>query len=196
MKNVLLICFVIIGLFSFAAMAEVNYDYLITLQDDWGLFGMFTKATTTPDVNHRGHNTIAADSNNIIYEIPAKWNRIRLRCSTLAIADLNDVNDVNAVMDIFFMNGTEDNFNRIATLKFTAGAQCRAVDPNYLFADTLAETNHNWPGVADPNNVRLTNPGGDYIAEYFVDVRGSKKMAISPTTITRTRTAKIEITGY
>lgn len=170
-----------------------NPTQLHTEQDSWYLLGAFTTATTTPDVNHRTIATIILDSNNADYNIPDKWNGIRLRCKS--IKDISDANAITTVVDLFLANGVDDSYNRISTLTFISGTQF-AADSNYVFATTLVESNFNWIGAADPNYVRLISPGTSYIAEYFFDARGSKKIAVCPTTITNGRAAKIEITGW
>jgi len=166
---------------------------LMTEQAGWNLLGTFDSNTTTPDVNNRTTALVLADANNAIYTIPPEWNCIILRCATHKIVDLNDINDVNTVVDVLYQRGTTDSFSRLATLTFTAGTQLWTTDPNYLFADTVVESNYIWPPVP---TTRTISPANNYIAEWFVDIRGAKKIAIVPITITRTRTAKIEITGY
>jgi len=166
---------------------------LMTEQSEWKLLGTFSTAITTPDANHRTTALVAAEPNIVIYTIPAEWNCISLRCSTYKIVDLNDINDVNTVVDVLYQRGDTDSFSRLTTLRFTAGTQKWTTDPNYYFADTVVESNYIWPPTP---TTRTISPANNYIAEWFVDIRGAKKIAIVPITITRTRTAKIEITGY
>lgn len=182
----------VIMLFATAAWAA-NYSYnkagkkvepgqLHTGQYGWATLGTFTTSTTTPGVTKRTTaQFVVNDANNVIYTIPSAYNRIRLRCSSTTDGD-------SSVFDVFLMNGTSDHYNRVATLTFITGTQTAGTS-GYEFADTLAETNSNWHKSA-----AVMSPTGNYIAEYSIDVLGSAKIGISPTTITHT--AILEITGY
>lgn len=196
MKKKLITTLVLIGVFITACFAiEGVYTYnksgtmvepgqIHSLQDNWVTLGtIFTTATTTPDPNHRTASTFTSDANNATKEIPSKWNQIRLRCLSQ-----NDGDD--SVFDIFLMNGTDDHYTRIATLSWVNGLQTSSVS-GYEFADTLVVTNHTncWHTTGS-----TVNPGGNYIAEWSVDVLGSKMIGVSPTTIDSN--SIFQITGF
>ena len=153
-----------------------------TVQSDWETLETFAAGTTTPGVTARTYATFdVSDTNNAIYTIPPEWNAIRLRCSSTTDGD-------SSVFDIFLMNGLTDHYNRVATLTFTTGTQS-ATTSGHEYADTVAESNTNWHKSAS-----TMSPTGNYIAEWALDVMGSRRIGISPTTITHT--AVLEITGF
>jgi len=159
---------------------RVNPGEMQSLQDDWETLGTFASATTTPNSTNRTAALFVADAKNVTFEIPAKWNAIKIRCSSTTDGD-------SSVFDIFLMNGETDHFTRIGTLTFTTGTQT-ATASGYEFADTLAESNAKWHKLSSK-----LSPEGNYIAEYMIDVIGSFKVGVSPTTITNT--AILDITG-
>lgn len=154
---------------------------LFTLQDGWFELGTFSAGTTTPGVTARTAANFILDANNVTYEIKSGWNAIRLRLSTTTDAD-------STVMDVFFMNGVSDHFNRVSTLTWTTGTQTSSTS-GQEYADTVAESNGNWHKSASTKS-----PTGNYIAEWAIDVAGTTTIGISPTTFANNTT--IEITGY
>ena len=154
---------------------------LFTLQDGWFELGTFTASATTPNATNRTAATFILDANNVTYPIKSGWNAIRLRLSSTTDGD-------STVTDIFFMNSSDDHFNRVSTLTWTTGAQT-AKTTGQEYADTLAASNENWHKTASTKS-----PTGNYVAEWAIDVAGSGTIGISPTTFTNNAT--MEITGY
>jgi len=171
------------GVYSYNRAATiVEPGQLHTGQYSWATLGTFTMTTATPSVTNRTAALFAVnDTNNVVYTIPSAYNRIRLRCSSTTDGD-------SSVFDVYLMNSASDHYNRVATLTFTTGTQT-AGTLGYEFADTLVETNSNWHKTAS-----VMSPTGNFIAEYAIDVLGSAKIGINPTTITNT--AIVEISGY
>lgn len=159
---------------------RVNPGQIHSAQEGWVKAGTFTTVTTTPDATHRTAALFTADANNVVFEIPAKWNAVRVRVSSTTDGD-------SSVFDMFLMNGDADHFNRIQTTTWTTGTQT-AGTAGSEFADTVVRSNTNWH-----KSSAIMSPEGNYIAEWIIDVIGSKKVGFSPTTITNT--AIIEITG-
>ena len=82
---------------------------------------------------------------------------------------------------------TDEDFTRVATLTWTIGTQTSRKS-TYEFADTVAVTNEYW-GKA----WTAVSPTGNYIAEAWVDVAGSSKIAVCPTTVNNK--VALQITG-
>lgn len=154
---------------------------LFTLEDGWFQLGTFTASATTPTATNRTAAAFVLDANNVTYSIKSGWNAIRLRLSSTTDGD-------STVTDIFFMNSSDDHFNRISTLTWTTGTQT-AKTSGQEYADTIAASNENWHITAS-----TVSPTGNYIAEWAIDVAGSGTIGISPTTVTNNAT--LEITGY
>ncbi len=164
------------------AGTKVEPGQVHTLQDNWETLGTFTTTATTPTATNRTATLFtSSDANNVAFTIPTGWNGIRIRCSSTNDGD-------TSVFDVFLMNSLTDHYNRIATLTFTTGGQT-ATTSGHEYADTLAATNTNWYKAA-----LGMSPTGNYIAEWMVDVCGSQRIGICPTTITNV--AVLEITGF
>lgn len=155
---------------------------LTTKQDEWYTLGTFSAGATTPANSARTAATFnVTDPNNIIYEIKPGWNGVRIRLSTTTDAD-------STVTDVFLMSSVSDHYNRVSTLTWTTGTQTSTTS-GQEYADTVAETNANWHKAAS-----VMSPTGNYIAEWSIDVMGSKMIGLCPTTYANATT--VEITGY
>lgn len=177
------VCFGYEGIYTLnKAGSKVEPGQVHTLQDEWQSQTAFTASATTPtSTNRTAALFLSSDANNVSYGIDTKWNVVRIRCSSTTDGD-------TSVFDVFLMNGDNDHYNRVATLTFTTGGQT-ATTSGHEYADTLVESNANWHKTAS-----TMSPTGNYIAEWAVDICGSKKIGICPTTITNA--AVLEITGF
>lgn len=165
---------------------RVNPGALHTHQDAWYTAGTFTTGVTTPNATNRtGALFSVTDPKNVSYTIKRGWNGVRLRLSSTTDGD-------STVIDVFLKQDasstTTDHWNRVATLTWTTGQQT-ATTTNHEYADTLVESNANWHKTTS-----VMSPGGNYIAEWGIDVLGSGAIGFSATTVTNT--AVLEITGF
>lgn len=156
---------------------------LTTKQDGWTTLGTFTAGATTPAVTARTVATFnVTDPNNIVFPIKPGWNGVRIRLSTTTAADIT-------VTDVFLMSSNSDHYNRVSTLTWVTGTQTSSTS-GQEYADEVTETNANWHKAASIMSIAK----GDYIAEWSIDVMGSKMIGLSETTFAHATT--VEITGY
>jgi len=192
-KEISIVMLVLLGLVMASYVLEAQpIDFvggkteirLATKQDGWVTLGTFDAgAANTPGVAARTAATFdVTDTNNITFEIKPGWNGVRIRLSTTTAAD-------STVTDVFLMSSVSDHYNRVATLTWVTGTQT-ATTSGEEYADAVVETNANWHKASSIMSIA----DADYIAEWSIDVMGSKMIGLCPTTYAHATT--VEITGY
>jgi len=191
-KEISIVMLVLLGLVMASYVLEAQpIDFvggkteirLATKQDGWETLGTFSAGATTPAVTARTAATFnVTDPNNIVCLIEPGWNGVRIRLSTTTAAD-------STVTDVFLMSSVSDHYNRVATLTWVTGTQT-ATTSGQEYADEVVETNANWHKAASIMSIA----DADYIAEWSIDVMGSKMIGLCPTTYAHATT--VEITGY
>jgi len=170
---------------SVFCIAAVNQITLEQVQSGWISVGTFLAAgdePTTPNQANRTAALMAAVSKVQIFTVPSQWNKVYIRCLSTTDGD-------STVFDVFTSRGASDHYTRVVTLTFTTGTQTSGTSGSE-FADTcVASNNTNTLHKAST----LTNPTGNYIAEYGMTLNGCDHIAFVPTTITNN--AALEISG-
>jgi len=170
-----------------------NPGVLFSIQDDWTAVapvqGYFDPnyAGTTPGPTLRTEALFNAEP-NVVTIIPARWNRVRIRC-------LGTTDGDTQVFDVFLSQGNanlnrSDHYTRVGTLTWTIGTQTGDV-ATYEFADTVVISNATncWGKSWIP-----MSPTGDYIAEAWLDVAGSSSIGFAGTTLANR--CLLQITGF
>jgi len=88
----------------------------------------------------------------------------------------------------YYIDAVDGNDSNPGTTIWTTGTQTAIVSGDE-WADQIAETNARWLMGA-----RTMSGDDNYIAEYSIDVCGSRYIGFSPTTVTHA--ANVYITGY
>jgi hypothetical protein len=168
-----------------------QYAALCTVQHPWNPCGGGTIGTTNgkgvyptslsadPDSTHRTAASIEATYQYM--ELDGRWNFCKFRSSSTTDGD----------SQVYLILGAEDgsDYRPLFRLTFTTGTQTNTNKSTYEFADTLVETNNYMNGTGDVSS-NATND----IAVYERDMKGIKKIAIVPYTVSHS--AFLEITGY